>query len=90
MYKVITVNSNGKIELTKEELQKLLDEAYEDGLNQRLPSNYPITYPSITPYNPYDPYITWKAPDVTCTTADSKNTIADWTRSSSINEGKPV
>ena len=28
---VLIPNSNGKIELTKEELQKLLDEAYEQG-----------------------------------------------------------
>lgn len=28
---VLIPNSNGKIELTKEELQKLLDDAYEQG-----------------------------------------------------------
>ena len=31
MIKVFTTNKDGKIELTKEELQALLDEAYWDG-----------------------------------------------------------
>lgn len=31
MIKVFTLNHNGKIELTREELQQLLDEAYQDG-----------------------------------------------------------
>ena len=31
MIKVFTVNGNGKIEFTKEELEKLLNETYEDG-----------------------------------------------------------
>lgn len=31
MTKVFTVNKNGKIELTKEELQKLLDDSYWEG-----------------------------------------------------------
>lgn len=29
--KVFTLNENGKIEITKEELEKLLDESYLDG-----------------------------------------------------------
>ena len=31
--RVFTLNSNGKIELTKEELQQMLDESYCDGCN---------------------------------------------------------
>lgn len=31
MIKVFTTNKNGKIELTKDELKKLLDEAYWEG-----------------------------------------------------------
>ena len=31
--RVFTLNSNGKIELTKEELQQMLDESYRDGCN---------------------------------------------------------
>ena len=42
MYKVFTLNKNNKIELTKNELQKLLDESYWDGYN----SNHTWTYRS--------------------------------------------
>ena len=41
-------------------------------------------------YNPYDPYITWKATEVTCTTINPEKTVTAWTRSSNLNEGKPV
>ena len=44
--RVFTLNSNGKIELTKEELQQMLDESYRDGYN-----SVTITTPSY----PYDP-----------------------------------
>ena len=44
--RVFTLNSNGKIELTKEELQEMLDESYRDGHN-----SVTITTPSY-PYNP--------------------------------------
>ena len=48
--RVFTLNSNGKIELTKEELQQMLDESYCDGCN-----SVTITTPSH-PYSPYSPY----------------------------------
>ena len=48
--RVFTLNSNGKIELTKEELQEMLDESYCDGCN-----SVTITTPSY-PYNPYSPF----------------------------------
>ena len=44
--RVFTLNSNGKIELTKEELQQMLDESYRDGCN-----SVTIATPSY-PYNP--------------------------------------
>ena len=44
--RVFTLNSSGKIELTKEELQQMLDESYRDGCN-----SVTITTPSY-PYNP--------------------------------------
>ena len=44
--RVFTLNSNGKIELTKEELQQMLDESYRDGCN-----SVTITTPSY-PYSP--------------------------------------
>lgn len=48
--RVFTLNSNGKIELTKEELQQMLDESYHDGCN-----SVTITTPSY-PYNPCSPF----------------------------------
>ena len=43
--RVFTLNKDGKIELTKKELQDLLDEAYRDGSN-----SVTITTPSWQPY----------------------------------------
>ena len=48
--RVFTLNSNGKIELTKEELQQMLDESYRDGCN-----SVTIATPSY-PYNPCSPF----------------------------------
>ena len=48
--RVFILNPNGKIELTKEELQQMLDESYRDGHN-----SVTITTPSY-PYNPLTPY----------------------------------
>ena len=48
--RVFILNSNGKIELSKEELQQMLDESYRDGHN-----SVTITTPSY-PYNPLTPY----------------------------------
>ena len=49
--RVFTLNSNGKIELSKEELQQMLDESYRDGCN-----SVTITTPSY-PYNPYSSFL---------------------------------
>lgn len=61
MIKVFTVNANGKISLTKEELQDLLNEAYWDGFSN---GNKTTTYTYSTPSQPY---YTW-------TTANSDST----------------
>ena len=54
MIKVFTVNGNGKIEFTKEELEKLLNEIYAEGqTNCNCGSNITWTSPSITPYLPH-------------------------------------
>ena len=47
MIKIFTLNKNNKIELTKEELQALLDESYWDGYRA---NNHSWTYnsPSLT------------------------------------------
>ncbi len=50
MIKVFTLNKNNKIELTKEELQKLLDESYWDGYRA---NNHCWTYTSPSGWGPY-------------------------------------
>ena len=64
--RVFTLNSNGKIELTKEELQQMLDESYRDGCN-----SVTITTPSY-PYNPYSPFLY----TTTSTESDSTKNVA--------------
>jgi len=62
---IIAVEKDGGILITKEDLQKLVDDAYEqgkaDGRGVWATPNNPIT---ITPHP------TWKVPDITC---DSRN-----------------
>ena len=48
MVKVFTTNSNGKIEFTKDELEKVLNEVWQDGRNSV--SSYWWTSPTTTPY----------------------------------------
>ena len=50
MIKVFTDNVNGKILLSKEELQDLLNEAYWDGFSN---GNKSVTYTYTTPLQPY-------------------------------------
>ena len=44
---VVEKNKDGKIELTKDELQKMLDEAYDKGYSDGRARWDTITYPSI-------------------------------------------
>lgn len=61
MIKVFTVNGNGRIEFTKAELEKLLNEVYEEGQNNRK-CDYPtLTSPCITPYITCGDYTTTNA-----------------------------
>ena len=50
--KVFESNHNGKIEFTRAELEKLLNEVYNDGYNEGKSSHWTWTSPSIstTPY----------------------------------------
>lgn len=50
MYVVVVAgNKNGKVELTKEELQSMLDEAYQKGrMDERSRGYYVYTSPNIT------------------------------------------
>lgn len=73
MVKVFTLNENGKIEITKEELERMLDESYWDGFWARYRS---WTYESPNPIK-----ITWDSPygvqntPFTINTTSSKMTI---------------
>lgn len=81
MIKVFTTNKNGKIELTKDELKKLLDEAYWDGY--RANSNmYVYNSPSV--WSPYR----W---DITCSNATlrSSDITSGTVTTDSINVGGP-
>ena len=53
--KIFTVNENGYILITKEELQELVNEAYEEGRNTTI-ATPTITYPQT-------PYYTWSNPN---------------------------
>lgn len=66
MIKVFTLNNNKKIELTKEELEKLLDEAYWEGYHNRK-SYWTYATPN------YPSYIT------TCNTTDNTITCSNIT-----------
>lgn len=79
MIKVFTTNKNGKIELSKDELKKLLDEAYWDGY--RANSNmYVYNSPSV--WSPYKWEVTCsnatlRSSDITNGTASTVNTVGD-------------
>jgi hypothetical protein len=65
--KVFNLNKEGKIEFTKEELEKLLNETYEDGYCEGKSHTYTWT----TPY--YDQGITLLNNDMS--TTDSTNNL---------------
>lgn len=58
--KIMYPNNKGKIELTKEELEKLLNKSYSEGYSDGCKSYRSISIPSY-------PYITY---DVNCTSND--------------------
>lgn len=70
-YKIlIPNNSDGTFTFTKEDLEKLLDDVYNEGYFEGSKNKYyyPITYPSITPNPIINPTITYNGPyDVLCT-----------------------
>jgi len=61
MVKVFTTNSDGKIEFTKDELEKVLNEVWQDGHNSASSCSYWWTSPTIT-----TPYYTDKSMEITC------------------------
>lgn len=52
--KVVSANKDGKIELTKKELENLLNEAYRDGYSDGSSHYYTCTGISTTPYYQYN------------------------------------
>ncbi len=52
MIKIFTTNKEGKIELTKEELKSLLDEAYWEGFGSNT-TTYTYHSPTRTSWEPY-------------------------------------
>lgn len=60
MVKVFTTNSDGKIEFTKDELEKVLNEVWQDGHNSAS-SYWWTSTPTGTPY-----YCTDKTVEITC------------------------
>lgn len=71
-YRIITPNNpDGTFSFTKEALEQLLDDVYNDGFkdgqltSQPIKISYPISDPNSTgnPYNPLNPYVTWMGPN---------------------------
>lgn len=72
--KVFYPNDEGKIEFTREELEKLINEVYNEGKSDGT-TVYPITYPTYpTITNPY-----YQSPYITCSdnTTDMEITIPE-------------
>lgn len=67
--RVFTLNKNNKIELTEDELKKLLDESYQDGRNDARTAT--ISTPSY-PYAYYSTTTTGCADDLSTTTYSLK------------------
>ena len=67
MVKVFTTNSDGKIEFTKDELEKVLNEVWQDGRNSAS-SYWWTSSPTITPY-----YTGEKTVEITCGSGKIKN-----------------
>lgn len=71
-YKIFSLDENGRISFTKEELEKLLDEVYDDGYSEgskKYVYCYPTTY--TEPYNPNKPYITYLSQDQSSTSVST-------------------
>lgn len=63
---VVSPNKDGKIELTKEELQKMLDDAYNKGYTEGKSKTYDtITVPSYPIYYGTDGSVPGKHIDIT-------------------------
>ena len=73
MIKIFTTTKEGKISLTKKELEDLLNEAYWEGYNSNRTTT--ITYP----YNPLNPYYTLSSNGTLTVNATDYTTTTDAT-----------
>ena len=64
MIKIFTLNINGKIEITEEDLKKLLDDSYWEGYSDGSKS-YTYTSPNTNPIT--NPSIIWTSDKTTAT-----------------------
>ena len=85
MIKVFTLNKNKKIELTEEELKKLLDEAYWEGYRANS-HTWTYTTPNWAPY-------TWWSTSSCSTNSNSTDSNINYTLTCSSNtnlNGEPL
>lgn len=68
MIKVVTIGLDGKVSFTKEELEKLLEEAYEEGKADGIESSHDkVTYVPYPVYYQYPVYpVTYSDYRITC------------------------
>lgn len=81
-YKILTPNnSDGTFTFTKEDLEKLLNDVYNEG--KKAGNIHYIPYPQINnpvePYNPLNPYVTWMGPNDVPSTSDNSRTYTNVT-----------
>ena len=77
--KIFVPNKYGRIELTKEELEKLLNESYQQGWNDKPERPYYQSYPYVTYCNTSDTAINTTLTESTSNTAilsDEATTVA--------------
>lgn len=84
MVKIFTLNKNGKIELTKEQLEQLLNESYWEGYNSKKNiywtyTSPSITFPSITTVktNSHNPYTINSGSDISNNSITIKTNLGD-------------
>lgn len=93
-YKIFAVDENNRITFTKEELESILDEIYNDGFvdgklaAQTTLIRYPTNDPGSTGNTPLNPNITWMGPnDVPPSFSDSSSYEYSTTTTTARNEG---
>ena len=90
-YKIFNLDENGRIYFTKENLENLMDEVYNEGYEEGKKAGkiqyvpYPqLNNPNTTPNNPLNPYITWQGPNDVPTSITTASNLYS-TNTNSIN-----